>query len=370
MDRELQSYYTEEYAKGLFERLLRSDFDFSRSITEVHPPHSFAARLLRRVEDHYLEDFILVDANNQRVSVLNDSPDLIQRSETVTRLNALSGLKRAGKRIFFICQHEGYVGPYSVRSALQRLGFSDLAGRCNTIVGPRMRSNVVLKLISGNSGNTFLVLPSSKTKAVKNRSLEKALQACSRRTLALIKLPREVLEIIEDSDFDSFMRILPKLKDEAGRQGDSSLKEHLSTLSETLYAPDFHRFKRIMHEPYLIFPEGTRSLVDRHGDVTLKYFSPRYIASYMRPGDILVPLSLVGGSDALQGIRFRHARFGLNVGESIQITQETLTHSEWMAVHVMKKVAALPNIKNVYFSEEIQFAKTQNNKKSTLKQSA
>lgn len=370
LERQLQRYFSDEYAKGIFERILRSDFDFSRSITEVHPDKSFAARLLRRVEDHYLLDFILVDSNHTRVSAVKDNPLKIQNSEVMRRLKTLSALKQSGKRIFFVTHHEGYVGPYAVRSALQRLGFDDLAGKCNTVVGPRMRSNIVLKMISGNSGNTFMVLPSSKTRPVKNKLLEKALLKCSLRTRALIKLPNNILDMIEESDFKTFMQRLPALKRESIANVDPALGNHLEILHASLTEADFNSFRRIMREPYMMFPEGTRSLVDRDGNVTLKYFSPRYIASYMRPGDVMVPLSLVGGSDALQGIRFRHARFGLSVGDVIDVNQETITNSDLIGVEVMKKVAALPNIKQVCFSEEIQFAERHQNHKTSRKKTA
>ena len=78
----------------------------------------------------------------------------------------VSKIKNKGHRVFFIGHHEGYLGPYFIRSVIRKLGFDSLTKNCNTIVGPRMFSNVVLRNGAANVGNLFVTVPSQKTTAI------------------------------------------------------------------------------------------------------------------------------------------------------------------------------------------------------------
>ena len=109
-----------------------------------------------------------------------------------------------------------------------------------------------------------------------------------------------------------------------------------------------------MYEPFLIFPEGSRSYIDKNGDVTMKYVNPRFMQAYIRPGDIILPLNLVGGSDITKGLLLSVANMGLSVAEPYEVTQDMIDNYEVEGVNVMRKIAALPNIKRVFFDENIQ----------------
>jgi len=103
-----------------------------------------------------------------------------------------------------------------------------------------------------------------------------------------------------------------------------------------------------------IFPEGSRSYVDPDGAVVMKYINPRYFEAYMRPGDYIAPVNLVGGSDLTRGWRLRRARLGISMDDPFEVTARMLKNFEKAGLAVMQKIAALPNIKIVRFKEEIQ----------------
>lgn len=113
----------------------------------------------------------------------------------------------------------------------------------------------------------------------------------------------------------------------------------------------------MMREPFLIFPEGTRSHIDRNGGVVMKYVNPRYMEAYMRPGDVVFPVSLVGGADAIKGIRLNASTAGFSCAEPYELTSEMIDNFETEGIDVMRKIANLPNIKNVSFDEDIQAGK-------------
>ncbi|KZZ51729.1 hypothetical protein A3761_19850 [Oleiphilus sp. HI0123] len=112
-----------------------------------------------------------------------------------------------------------------------------------------------------------------------------------------------------------------------------------------------------MYEPFLIFPEGSRSYVAKDGSVTMKYVSPRFVQAYFRPDDVVLPISLVGGSDIGNSWRLKPANIGLCVGEPIKVSEEMIANFDTEGVGIMRKVAALPNIKTVNFDEDIQAGK-------------
>ncbi|MFT6029419.1 MAG: hypothetical protein ACI8O8_001155, partial [Oleiphilaceae bacterium] len=48
------------------------------------------------------------------------------------------------------------------------------------------------------------------------------------------------------------------------------------------------------------------------------------------------------------------ADMGLSVGEPYEVSQNMINNYEVEGVNVMRKIAALPNIKHVFFDEDIQ----------------
>ena len=87
----------------------------------------------------------------------------------------------------------------------------------------------------------------------------------------------------------------------------------------------------------------------------MKYINPKYFEAYMRPGDYIAPVNLVGGSDLTRGWRLRPALLGISMDDPFEVTVKMLRNFEEAGLAVMKKIAALPNIKTVRFKEEIQF---------------
>jgi hypothetical protein len=110
-----------------------------------------------------------------------------------------------------------------------------------------------------------------------------------------------------------------------------------------------------MRECFLIFPEGSRSYSDADGAVVMKYINPKYMQAYMRPGDVIAPVNLVGGSDITRGWRLRSAALGISMAEPVEVTQKMLENYEEESLNVMRTIAGLPNIKKVRFKDEIQF---------------
>ena len=120
---------------------------------------------------------------------------------------------------------------------------------------------------------------------------------------------------------------------------------------------DYNLFRNIMGECFLIFPEGSRSNIDTDGTVVMKYINPKYFEAYMRPGDFIAPINLVGGSDLTRGWKLRPATLGISMDEPYKVTAKMLKNFEEAGLSVMKRIAALPNIKKVRFDDTIQFRK-------------
>ncbi len=362
----LQHAFFGEFSKSLLERLLAIPFKFNRSLSPVLADSTLWHKFFVFLENKYLSDLILVD-DKKHYSFMNDSKGDRDCSDVVQLLNEVSTLKDAGHRVFIIGHHEGYLGPYFVRSILRKLGFDNLTANCNTVVGPRMFSNLVLKSGASNVGNLFLTLPSKKTSKVKEPRLEDALQKNARRTQFLIKLPNEGLKLIEGMDYQDFMEKVVDFNEDRFLlacddllQGEKhALMSYLircdvkSTLAE-LDQADYELFKHVMHEPFLLFPEGSRSYTDKKGDVTMKYVNPKYIEAYLRPDDVILPVNLVGGSDITQGWRLSPAKMGLSVGKPIHVTASLIENYHESGLDVMRAIAQLPNIKKVHYSEGIQ----------------
>ena len=147
---------------------------------------------------------------------------------------------------------------------------------------------------------------------------------------------------------------------------DDKIKDELTTFLKTenfaeamknFSKADYDLFKKIMKESFLIFPEGSRSYIDPDGGVVMKYVNPKYLQSYMRPGDFIAPINLVGGSDLTRGWHLRSAALGISMGDPIEVTAEMIENYEKEGINVMRNIARLPNIKEVRFKEEIQYKK-------------
>jgi len=372
----LQHSYFKEFNKSHIERILAIPFSFKRSLSPVLPDRALWHKLFGLLEAHYIQDVVLVDDDGKQVSFNEDSKRKIESSHSVRHLYEASVLKAHGQRVFIIGHHEGYLGPYFVRSALRRLGFDNLVGNCNTVVGPRMFSSLFLKSGASNVGNLFLTLPSQRTTKVNEDGLAEALQISARRSQFLIKMPDSGLKLIEQFSHKDFMQLIlnyPDLDSDQARFNTSLtwLDEVLSESEKTEFLAylhssnainvmadfdkqDYDLFKQVMHEPFLIFPEGSRSYVDKEGDITLKYFNPKYLQAYLRPGDVILPLSLVGGSDIIKGMKLHKGKLGLALGSPYEVTAEMIENYEVEGVEVMRNIANLANIKKVQLSDAVQ----------------
>ena len=366
----LQHNFFKEFSKTGLERFLAIPFSFNRSISPVLADSAMWHKFFVFLEKKNIKDIVLTGDSGQQVSVEHDSKYAIGSSQVVRTLYQASVLKASGHRIFIIGHHEGYLGPYFVRSVLRRLGFDNLTENCNTVVGPRMFSNLVLKKGASNVGNLFLTLPSQKTAAIKEKGLADALLKNGRRTQFLIKMPNSGLKLIEQMTYSDFMNKLVRSDSTGFKQVCAQLAQveqdelaeflkfaRLNHALDELDRADYDLFKQVMYEPFLIFPEGSRSYTDKQGNVTMKYVNPRFMEAYLRPGDFILPVNLVGGSDITNGWRLSPATLGLSVGEPYKVTAEMIQNYQTEGLNVMRKIAALPNIKDVYFDESIQAGK-------------
>jgi len=362
----LQHKFFQEFSKSRLEQLLAVPFLFDRCIHPVLPDSAFWHRFFEYAERKKVRDIILVSKENEQVSFKHASAKEIASTETVRILNRISEIKATGRRIFFIGHHEGYLGPYFVRSVVRKLGFHDLTKNCNTVVGPRMFSNVVIRNGAANVGNLFLTVPSRKTTEIRTQGLAGELKKIARKTQCLIRLPEVGQELIEALDYNDFMAvvtgdgksILERFFADIAPDRVEELKTYLA--DETVNAafrdlkkPDYDLFKNIMRECFLLFPEGSRSYTDREdGGVLMKYVNPRYMEAYMRPGDYIAPINLVGGSDLTNGWRLRKATLGISIDEPFEVTADMIENFRTEGLQVMQKIAALPNIKAVRFNQE------------------
>ena len=360
----LQHKFFREFSKGRLEQLLAIPFQFDRCIFPVLPDSAFWHRFFEYQERKKVIDLFLFARSGERVSLKSSDPKKIRSSEVVRILQRISAIKKKGRRVFFVGHHEGYLGPYFVRSVIRKLGFDNLAQNCNTVVGPRMFSNVVIRNGAANVGNLFLTLPSQKTTAIKTDGLAEALRKTARKTQFLIKLPDAGLMLIEKMDYEEFVSTVLD-PETASIDGDTSMPAHLKADELKAYLKvandadvmkdfkpeDFYLFKNIMRESFLIFPEGSRSHTGPEGEVIMKYVNPKYMQAYMRPGDFIAPVSLVGGSDLTRGWRLRPAKLGLSLDEPFEVTADMIENYEAAGLHVMRKIAALPNLKKVVFNQ-------------------
>lgn len=377
----MQHKFFQEFSKTALERLLAIQFSFDRNIFPVLPDSAFWHKFFEWCERKKLIDIILVDRNKKRTSLKHGTAEEIASTDVIKILHRLVVIKNRGRRIFFIGHHEGYLGPYFVRSVIRRLGFDVLTKNCNTVVGPRMLSNVVLRNGAANVGNLFLTVPSQKTTVIQTHGLAEELRKTSKRTQCLIKMPDSGLKMIRKFSYSEFMGAFVNGDDRTFKIYTSSLKPaeikelktffKLYSFSETMKdfsREDYDLFKNVLGESFLIFPEGSRSNIDPDGSVVMKYINPRYFEAYMRPGDYIAPINLVGGSDLTRGWRLRAARLGISMDDPYEVTEEMLKNFEESGLDVMKKIAALPNIKTVRFKKEIQYGQRKSEKKGKKEQ--
>ncbi|MBC2717309.1 MAG: hypothetical protein HF978_18540 [Desulfobacteraceae bacterium] len=369
----LQHKFFQEFSKTRLEQLLAIQFSFDRCIFPVLPDSAFWHKFFEFAERRKVVDIIIVNADGTRVSFKKDSAEKIATTDTIQTLRKLSKIRNQGHRIFFVGHHEGYLGPYFVRSVIRKLGFHNLTKNCNTVVGPRMFSNVVLRNGAANVGNLFITVPSQKTTAIKTGGLAEELRKTAKRTQCLIKLPDAGLYLIKKLNFEDFMNIMVHGNPEEFPQHtsflDAETKNELATFLKTenfsdamkdFSREDYYLFKNIMKESFLIFPEGSRSYTDPDGGVVIKYVNPKYLQAYMRPGDFIAPINLVGGSDITRGWHLRSAKLGISMGEPVEVTAEIIKNYEEEGINIMRKISQLPNIKEVRFKEEIQFKRDKN----------
>jgi hypothetical protein len=364
----MQHKFFQEFSKTALERLLAIQFSFHRNIFPVLPDSAFWHKFFEYCEKKKVIDIIIVNRDKTRVSFKKSKPEEIASTDVIKILKRLVEIKNSGRRIFFIGHHEGYLGPYFVRSVVRKLGFDTLTRDCNTVVGPRMFSNVVLRNGAANVGNLFITVPSQKTTAIQTHGLAEELRKTSKRTQCLIKLPDSGLKMIKRFDYDDFMNAFVNGNDATFETFTSSLtpkevKElkayfklyDFSGNMKDFSEEDYNLFKKVMGESFLIFPEGSRSYVDEDKSVVMKYINPRYMEAYMRPGDYIAPVNLVGGSDLTQGWRLKRATLGISMDDPYEVTAKMIKNYNDAGLDVMKKIAALPNIKEVRFKEDVQF---------------
>ena len=363
----LQHSFFKEFTKSFLERLLAIPFLFNRSLSPVLADSALWHKFFVFLESRYIRDIVLVDQDETQTSFKHASKRAVESSQAVRTLYETSVIKAAGQRIFIIGHHEGYIGPYFVRSAIRQLGFDNLTANCNTVVGPRMFSNVVLKSGASNVGNLFLTLPSQKTTQVNEHGLAEALQKNARRTQFLIKMPNAGLKLIEHINYQDFMEGIIHFDDErftflaeALDQNEKQtlmnyLKENdAKAIMASFDKADYDLFKSVMYEPFLLFPEGSRSYNNKDGGITMKYFNPKFLQAYFRPGDVILPISLVGGSDITNGWRLKAGTLGLSVGKPIDVSEDMIENYETHGVEIMKTIAGLSNAKQVRFCEKVQ----------------
>ena len=364
----LQHKFFQEFSKTRLEQLLAIPFSFDRCIFPVLPDSAFWHKFFEFAEKRKIIDIILVNADGKQISFKKGAAASIFASDAVRILRKLSDLKNAGRRIFFVGHHEGYLGPYFVRSVIRKLGFHNLTQNCNTVVGPRMFSNLVLRNGAANVGNLFIAVPSQKTTAIKTSGLAEALRKTARRTQFLIKLPDAGLYLIKKLDYADFMKFVvhgtsAKLDRHLSLMDGVTKNELMAYLASDNFADimtdfsreDYELFKKIMKECFLLFPEGSRSYVDPDGGVVLKYINPKYLQAYMQPGDVVAPVNLVGGADIARGWHLRSAKLGLSLGEPVEVTAQMIDNYEEEGIRIMRGITRLPNIKPVRFKSEIQY---------------
>ena len=363
-DRMLNSAFKKEYCRSKLDYLFSTGVP-KRVITPVTPDKSFLHKLLLFLENVFMVDLVLVDLSTyKQTSALQDKQTDIVASDAVKMLTIIKRLKARKKRIFFVGHHEGYVGPYFLRTVIRRLGFDDLGANCNSIIGPKMLSNIAFKKIANNIGNSFLVLPSQKYKPIKHEALKNHLTELSICTQYLIKMPSSLQLLIENFSYEKFISIFSNLTENntellVHNMSSTTKKEALAYLAtvkkaqpfRTLNRSDYEKFLELMYEPFLLFPEGSRSHILSDGTVQLKPVNPRYMPAFMRPGDIVVPVSLTGGHDALKGVFLRPAICGFSIGEPIEISSEMLRNYQIEGLEIMKKIAELPSLKKVIFTQ-------------------
>ncbi|RJP81877.1 MAG: hypothetical protein C4522_03870 [Desulfobacteraceae bacterium] len=359
----LQHKFFQEFSRNRMEQLLAIQFEFERSLFPVLPDSAFWHKVFEYLERKMVVDIILVNRDNHRFSWKHTDPRELETTDVIQILRQVVEIKNKGHRVFFVGHHEGYLGPYFVRSVIRKLGFDNLTRNCNTIVGPRMFSNLVLRNGAANVGNLFVTVPSQKTTAIQTKGLAEALKETARRTQCLISFPDAGLYLMKKLDLPDFKKTIrdTALFEQQTHFLEPSQKEELKAyihdnqiaeVMQNLKNEDYSLFRKVMRECFVIFPEGKRSDIASDGSVLMNKVNPKYMKTYMRPGDYVVPVNLVGGSDIGKGWRLRPAKLGISLDMPFEVTVEMLHEYATEGLNIMRKIAALPNIKAVRLHEE------------------
>ncbi|MGK0290733.1 MAG: 1-acyl-sn-glycerol-3-phosphate acyltransferase [bacterium] len=363
--------FSREYTQGLIEKLLASPFSFNRCVypklSDYDPRHLF----LESLREIFVKDIILVNQSNEKVSFKYSESEDINQSDVFQRLNFITKEKEKGRRVFFIGHHESYLGPYFLRSILRKIGFDGLAKNCNTVVGPKMFSNFFLRSGAANVGNLFLVVPSQKTTKIGADGLALDLQRIAKRSMYLIKMPNSGLRVIKELNYEEFIDFITHLDEqtledmvlrlELAEDEAKEVKTYYNSRGfaknmQDLSKADYDIFKNSMNECFAIYPEGSRSYVGEDGSVIMKYINPKFLPAYLRPNDLIVPISLVGGTDIFNSNWLHFGKIGLSIGEPREVTLPMIRRYKATVKSIMQEVADLPNIKKVIYSEEVQNA--------------
>jgi hypothetical protein len=140
----MQHKYFQEFSKTALERLLATQFSFNRNIFPVLPDSAFWHKFFEFCERKKVVDIILVNKDGERTSLKKGTPERLATTDVMGILERLTAIKNGGRRIFFIGHHEGYLGPYFVRSVIRRSA-SIRSLKTATPWWGRQFSNVVLR---------------------------------------------------------------------------------------------------------------------------------------------------------------------------------------------------------------------------------
>ncbi len=100
------------------------------------PDSAFWHKFFEFCERKKVVDIILVNKDGARASLKTGSPEELASTDVMGILERLTAIKNDGRRIFFIGHHEGYLGPYFVRSVIRKLGFDALTKNWQHRGGP------------------------------------------------------------------------------------------------------------------------------------------------------------------------------------------------------------------------------------------
>jgi hypothetical protein len=71
----------------------------------------------------------------------------------------------------------------------------------------------------------------------------------------------------------------------------------------------------------------------------------------------ILPLSLVGGSEILQGIKLTKGKLGLSLGAPYKVSADMIENYAKEGIEIMRNIANLPNTKKVHLDDAVQAGK-------------